>query len=355
MCVDDRYFYDILENTNQAVESVVIHPDGTWVNKDIDTDHPDAKLLNNNNISRPSIKTEDRKLSFGTQKTEIVSLDDDDEDIGAPTPSSLPHAQSRNASTSVRPSPSQTPSRKRGPAQFVDLTLSDDEEDYIPTVRARPDPPPTKRIRIDPPINTQRSTSETNGINPSLHSVLNGVSPASTARESHIRSPPSSISPRNDSTTIFRFNHSPSTLDNQPPPYHTIIQQQQDYTTAYQPTVQLNNQPIITSPSQSRPQLPSPTLSRPYPTPQYPSTTDITQRSPSLSPVLPAFLPPKQRPPISNNTDYLRSFQNGWEDSLNPSGRWRDDDYGDDDLDLEMARLPSSMFDADGNRDDDEY
>src|SRR5271170_408352 len=152
MSADARYFHDILENTNKAVESVIIHPDGTWVNKDIDTDHPDAKLLNNNTSSRPSVKTEDRKISFGAPKAEIVSLDDDDEDIGAPTPASLPHVQSRNASTSVRPSPSQTPSRKRGPAQFVDLTLSDDE-DYTPTVRARPDPPPTKRIRIDPPIN----------------------------------------------------------------------------------------------------------------------------------------------------------------------------------------------------------
>ena len=356
MCVDDRYFYDILENTNQAVESVVIHPDGTWVNKDIDTDHPDAKLLNNNNISRPSIKTEDRKLSFGTQKTEIVSLDDDDEDIGAPTPSSLPPPQSRNTSTSVRPSPSQTTSRKRGPAQFVDLTLSDDEEDYTLPIRARPDPPPPKRIRIDPPINTQRSTSETNGVNPSLHSVLNGVSPASTVRESHIRSPPSSISPRNDSTAVFRFNHSPATLDNQPPSYRSIQHQpqQQEYTPYGQPTIQLNNQPTITSPSQSRPQLPSPILTRTYPTPHQPATTDPTQRSPSLSPVLPAFSPPKQRPPISTHTDYLRSFQNDWDHSLNPSARWRDDDYGDDDLDLEMARLPSSMFDADGTRDDDD-
>jgi hypothetical protein len=353
MCADERYFYDILENTNKAVESVIIYPDGTWVNKDIDTDHPDAKLLNNNTTSRPSIKSEDRKISFGGTKPEIVSLDDDDEDIGAPTPSSLPPPQSRNTSTSVRPSPSQTPSsRKRGPAQFVDLTLSDDEEDYTPPVRARPNPPPPKRIRIDPPKNTQRSTSETNEVNPSLHSVLNGVSPTSTVRESHIRSPPSSISPRNDSTAVFRFNHSPATLDNQPASYRSVQTQQQEYN-PYQPTAQLNNLPTITSPTQSRPQLPSPTLTRTYPTPQYPATTDRTQRSPSLSPVLPAFSPPK-RPPAPNNTDYLRSFQNEWADSLNPSGRWGDDDYENEDLDLEMARLPSSMFDADGTQDDDD-
>ena len=153
---DDSYFYDILQNTNKAVESVIILPDGTWVNKDINTDHPDAKL-NNNNALRPSIK------SFTAPKAEAISLDSDDEDIGAPTPSSLPPAQSQNTSISVRP----RPSRKRTPAQFVDLTLTN-EEDHAPPVCARPDPPPTKRMRVDPQITTQRSTLETNGVNPSL-------------------------------------------------------------------------------------------------------------------------------------------------------------------------------------------
>jgi len=239
--------------------------------------------------------------------------------------------------------------------------LSDDE-DYTPPVRARPDPPPTKRIRIDPPIHTQRSTAETNGVNPSLHSVLNGVSPASTVRESHVRSPPSSISPRTDSTAVFRFNHSPATLDNQPASYlqaqppQQLQQQQQEYN-PYQATAQHNNQPTVHSPTHTRPQLPSPTFTRTYPTPQFPGTTDPSQRSPSASPVLPAFSPPKQRSSIVNPGDYLRSFQDEWVDSLNPSGagRWgEDDDYENEDLDLEMARLPSSMFDADGRQDDDD-
>ena len=361
MDIDERYFYDILENTNRAVESVIIHPDGTWVNKDIDTDHPDAKLLNNNNAPRPSVKAQDRRISFSTPKTEVVSLDDDDEDIGAPTPSSLPPAQSRNTSLSVRPSPSQTPSRKRAPTQFVDLTLSDDE-DYTPPVRARPGPAPTKRIRMDSAIIVPRSTSETNGVSPSLHSLLNSVSPTSTVRESHIRSPPSSISPRNETGAVFRFNHSPATLDNQPstfrtsqPPQQQQQQQQQEYP-PYKSAIQLNNQPTITSPIQSRLQLPSPALTRTYPTPQFPNAADTRRRSRSTSPVLPAFSPPKQRPPIAHNIDYLRSFQTDWEDSLNPGGgRWDDDYYGNEDLDLEMARLPSSMFDADGMQDDDEY
>lgn len=73
--------------------------------------------------------------------------------------------------------------------------------------------------------------------------------------------------------------------------------------------------------------------------------------------MLPAFSPPKQRSSIVNPGDYLRSFQDEWVDSLNPSGagRWgEDDDYENEDLDLEMARLPSSMFDADGRQDDDD-
>src|SRR5579862_1241782 len=126
--IDFRYFADILQRTNKAVESVIVHPDGTWTNKDIDSDHPDAKLLNNQSATRPRLESEDRrlssdrKLSFGPSKAEIVSLDDDDEDTGAPTPASLPLAPPRNASTSVRPSPgSSTPSRKRGPPQVVDL------------------------------------------------------------------------------------------------------------------------------------------------------------------------------------------------------------------------------------------
>ena len=125
-----------------------------------------------------------------------MSLDDEDDESGVPTPASLPPQQSRTASTSVRPSPGHTPSRKRGPPQVVDLTLSDDDDDLPPPVRNRPvNPPPTKRMRVDPPpTSSQRSTSETMGVS----SVLNGVSPApsSSMRESHIRSPPSSISPR---------------------------------------------------------------------------------------------------------------------------------------------------------------
>ena len=353
---DNSYFYDILQNTNKAVESVVIYPDGTWTNKDIDTDHPDAKLLNN---FRPIIKTEEYKPSFVTPKPEVVSLDDDDDEDRVPTPASLPPQQSRTTSASVRPSPGYTPSRKRGPPQVVDLTISDDD-DNPPPVRSRPVNPPPKRIRVDPPpSNNQRSTSEAMALG-RLSSVLNGVSPApsSSIRESHIRSPPSSISPRTDNSgNMFRFNHSPATLDSQPPLYRPI----QEYsfptiTTTLQP---LNPpfpiNPTIASPvQQSRPQLPSPTLSRSYP---ILTTNDPKPRSHSSSPVLPAFSPPKSRNTSANNS-FMRFDWDSFRDMSSGTRGWDGDrdDYDNEELDLEMARLPSSMFDADGRQDlDDPY
>jgi MIZ/SP-RING zinc finger len=353
---DYRYFHDILRNINKAVESVIIHPDGTWTNKDIDTDHPDAKLLNNN---QPNIKMEERQLSFSVPRTEVVSLDDDDDDDGVPTPASLPPLQlSRATSTSVRPSPGGQPSsRKRGPTQIVDLTLSDDEVD-TPPVRSRPvNPPPPKRFRVDIPSNNQRSTSETNGNN-LLNSVLNVVSPApSSARPSHIRSPPSSISPRNDTTTtMFRYNHSPATLDGQFPPFrdYTIPSTTPTLTSASFPS----NPPITTTTiQQPRAQLPSPTISRPYPTPQFPPNIPSPDpRSNSESPVLPAFSLSNSRNPSATN-----NFRINWslfQDMPNTGRTWDADrdDYENEDLDLEMARLPSSMFDADGREDlDDGY
>jgi hypothetical protein len=356
---DYSYFYDILQNTNKAVESVIIYPDGTWTNKDIDMDHPDAKLLNN---IRPIVKTEEPKLSFTTPKPEVVSLDDDDDENGVPTPASLPPQQSRAASTSVRPSPGHSSSRKRGPPQVVDLTLSDDDDD-LPPVRNRPvNLPPTKRLRVDlPPSNSQRSTSETMGLS-RVSSAFNGVSPApsSSIRESHIRSPPSSISPRNDTNSnMFRFNRSPATLDGQPPLFRPI----QEYTFPTTPTTipPLNPpfpiNPTITSPiQQSRPHLPSPTISRSYP---IPTNNNPEPRSHSASPVLPAFSPPKSRNSSGSNS-FMRFPWDSFRDMPNSSGTrgWDADrdDYENEELDLEMARLPSSMFDADGRQDlDDVY
>jgi hypothetical protein len=326
---------------------VIVHPDGTWTNKDIDTDHPDAKLLLNN---RPALKTEERKVSFGAPRPEIVSLDDDDDDQGAPTPASLPPVQSRAVSTSVRPTPAQSP-RKRGPPQIVDLTLSD-EEDILPVPR-RPVEPPSKRMRIDPPAppssltNGVRRVSLTNGISPaSTMSMVNGVSPISNSvRDSHIRSPPSSISPRND-TTAFQYQQPPTTdisassfrLDFPPPPR----------------------------------QLPSPSLlSHPFPTFPPKDPPNEEPRSHSSSPVLPVFAPVLHNRPsntttttttttttattnnnLTNSTNTLTNLRFDW-DSLAPGRPWDSDrdDIENEDLDLEMARLPSSMFDADGRRD----
>ena len=268
---DFSYFNDILLNTNKAVESVIIHPDGSWTNKDIDSDHPDAKFLTNA-PTQQTVRREtpiDRKLSFGPPKAEIVSLDDDDEETGAPTPASLPPQPSRMSSTSVRASPAVTPSRKRGPPQIVDLTLSEDEDDVTPARSVPPPgPPPAKRLRIDPPSQvTNRISNES--LNSRANPLMNGVSPNSTStRDSHIRSPPSSISPRNESVNVFRYNtQGPTTLE----PTQLLLRPNNDYSTYSTATPTLLNSPLpvnpsVTSPLGSRAQLPSPTLNRQYPT-----------------------------------------------------------------------------------------
>jgi hypothetical protein len=309
----------------------------------------------------------DRKISFGAPKPEIVSLDDDDEDTGAPTPASLPPPPQRTASASASASVGDSPvlpltpsSRKRGPPQIVDLTLSDDEDS--PPVVTRPIAPPPKRIRVDPPHNTQRSSSDsTSSLDRSLNAVLtNGVSTASssmrdTSREAHVRSPPSSISPRNETSgNMFRYNQQPTTLEPQQLQYRSM-----PYFTLPK-TTQLSN-PLSTLPS--RPPISSPTLLHPsYPSSSIAPKDTITTgpHSASVSPVLPAFSPPKNRTTSSTNS-FSRfdwdAFQQLPESSTARTWDPDRDDIENEDLDLEMARLPSSMFDADGQRDldDDDY
>jgi hypothetical protein len=358
----DGYFMDILEKTNKAVESVVIHPDGTWTNKDIDTDHPDAKFLTNN--IRPSSQ-EERKPAFVTIKPEIVSLDDDDEEPFAPTPSSLAQRSSREPSTSFRNSPSGS-TRKRGPPQIVDLTLSDDD-DIVPIRRPStqqpPQQPPSKRIRLGYTGETpQISIPQTNG-NARLSSIVDrGVpslnpsqSPTAQQPLQHIRSPPLSISPRNENPpNIFRPNHSPTTLDNPSTTARPLSNNHNTFPISTSPTLHRRPsfgvpaptpapQPSLPKPTPAplRPPVPaSPTFTRSYPTPTLPPEQT---RERSASPVLPAF---SNKP----RTNSLRNID--W-DNFRFSGT--DDEFDNPELDLEMARLPSSMFDADGTRDDSDY
>jgi len=397
----DGYFMDILEKTNGAVESVVIHPDGTWTNKDIDTDHPDAKLLNNSNSNNvePTPSQEERKL-FASMKPEVVSLDDDDEEPSVPTPASLPPRSSLERSTSMRPSPSVgggsgSSSRKRGPPQIVDLTLSDDDDEVLPAIRRpvsqkRPSQqPPAKRIRVaflgENPSQVS-TTPQTNGNGRRFSAIIDrgslshspttltppGPQPTQqtqqqTQQPSHIRSPPLSISPRNENPpNIFRPNHSPTLLDN---PLSSTRPISTSTTSPASATTNLFNRgPSFQAPPPNnvpqRPLLPA-TRIEPQPTRQfeppsgtlarssYPTPTTLTSndraqrlnnpRSRSASPVLPAF----SNKPLNNS---LRSVN--W-DNLWLNGA--DDDFENPELDLEMARLPSSMFDADGRQDDSDY
>jgi len=145
MLTENRYFNDILHHTNKAVQSVIIYPDGTWVDEDTDTANPDAKLLNannnnkNNNNNNTFSGAQARKISFRARKSEIILLDNDDEDSRAPTPT-----QSQTVSpSSVIPGSSLKVSRKRGPRQ-----VSSDEEESTPMTRARPDTRQVKKSRM---------------------------------------------------------------------------------------------------------------------------------------------------------------------------------------------------------------
>jgi hypothetical protein len=361
----DGYFNDILQNTNKAVESVIIHPDGTWTNKDIDIEHPDAKFLTTTQPTKPEQPPFERRISFGPPKAEIVSLDDDEEETGAPTPASLP-PPTRVSSSSFRASPVvTTPSRKRGPPQVVDLTLSDDEDEEPPPRARNPPQPPAKRLRIDPPANLNRSSMDSSSSGGRSNPLMNGVSPSpSTMRENQIQSPPSSISPRNESGNVFRYNTQPNgTLEPS-----QLLRPQSDYPNYSAARIPLNNSvpvnPSISPPIPSRPQLPSPTLNRQFAsnlTPVNPvrSIDRVVERDHSVSPVLPAFQPPIQRTNTNNLSNSFVSFD--WDAFQNPvindARTWNEtqDDLENEELDLEMARLPSSMFDADNQQDSDDY
>jgi hypothetical protein len=238
---------------------------------------------------------------------------------------------------------SQTPARKRGPPQVVDLTLSDDDD--VPPVTRRPVANPAKRMRLDPmPTSAGRSPStSSNGMSRSSlvsNGVGNGRSPVSSSvRESHSRSPPSSsISPRNDTSSTFQYNIQATPTPSSP--FHPVDK-------GFPPP------PVR--------QLPSPSLSRVPAIPADNSDHDNDSiRDESESPVLPVFSPVTARP-ASQNNDFtnLRLDWDSFRDMPGPQPRVWDserDEIENEDLDLEMARLPSSMFDADGREDDsDDY
>jgi hypothetical protein len=153
---------------------------------------------------------------------------------------------------------------------------------------------------------------------------------------------------------MFRYNQQPTTLEPQQLQYRSMA------SFPLPKTTQLDH-PLFPLPS--RVPVSSPTLlNRPYPSSSIAPKDTITNepRSASISPVLPAFSPPKNRTTSSSNS-FARfdwdAFQQLPESSTARTWDPDRDDIENEDLDLEMARLPSSMFDADGQQDldDDDY
>jgi hypothetical protein len=100
-----RYFQDILANTPKSVDSVTIHPDGTW----------SADTSSGKDTSSSDSDADSDDIIEITDSRAINST------LGGGTPRSL--VQTPSSSTSTGPSRGQ----KRPQPEVIDLTLSDDD------------------------------------------------------------------------------------------------------------------------------------------------------------------------------------------------------------------------------------
>ncbi|KAK1832276.1 E3 SUMO-protein ligase pli1 [Podospora conica] len=121
----DEYVRDILTRTSDSVEQVTIEPNGTW--------------------ALPGAKRESRSLPNGSS---LLDLDDFEIDV-KPNMNKTPTSNRVYAPISLIGTPNTTASRdssaparssSKRPAEVIDLTLSDDEDD---------DPRPAKRQNLD--------------------------------------------------------------------------------------------------------------------------------------------------------------------------------------------------------------
>ncbi|CAM0141614.1 E3 SUMO-protein ligase pli1 [Umbelopsis sp. WA50703] len=132
--VIDGYFSDILQNTPQDQEAVVVEEDGVWrLPKD-----PSSRSLS----SSPQPSSHKRSASAlrdntpATSLTEEVTVIDDEDDI-----QNTPAASIKSTDTPVS---QRSSSKKQRTMEVIDLTLSSDEEEKDDNVakKAQPDPAP---------------------------------------------------------------------------------------------------------------------------------------------------------------------------------------------------------------------
>ncbi|KAI0801178.1 PINIT domain-containing protein [Fomes fomentarius] len=146
----DGYFDDILKNTHEDIEDVIVEADGQWHTDDNKYGSPEWRAAHP--VAPPPkpvvpVKREPSpmKLMNGADRpragTPIEISDSEDEDEGRvkrelspSTDGYLPHpSRSVSGSQSAQPTRSQLP-------DIIDLTLSDDDE--LPSLRAAPPAPP---------------------------------------------------------------------------------------------------------------------------------------------------------------------------------------------------------------------
>ncbi|KAI9278668.1 PINIT domain-containing protein [Phascolomyces articulosus] len=119
----DGYFKDILNTVGQHADTVRIGPSGEVQQVKEEPDVSDAASSTSASSSHPT----NNRLSSATADTAITIIDDDNEDDDAEGAIEL-RGVKRPASEEL-PTRDTPPAQRRTPANFIDLTLSDDEDE----------------------------------------------------------------------------------------------------------------------------------------------------------------------------------------------------------------------------------
>lgn len=129
----DEYAKGILDNTSQSTEQVTIEPDGQW--KTADASYPEAKKSRHSNVNHSLIDVDD-----------VVALEDFSV---ASTRNTQTPISKLNTPVSAQASGSPAGNKKR-PAEVIDLTLSDSDDEPIvrPPKRQNQGPTPTPGLSL---------------------------------------------------------------------------------------------------------------------------------------------------------------------------------------------------------------
>ncbi|KAF7970527.1 hypothetical protein HWV62_23777 [Athelia sp. TMB] len=197
-CRSSLYFDDILKQTSEGVEDVIVEADGEWHTSDNKygsskwrSTH--APILPKAPSLPPPPKPESLNQNGKKKAIEIMVLDSDDEDDEGRVKRELsPSFASGSSSTANHvPPPSQSP------GDVIDLTLdSDDECPPLPSKTAEKRKAPdygvasptelhSKRSRVDIPLQIPRANGHVNGTSANGHINGTTISPSALSMQHH--------------------------------------------------------------------------------------------------------------------------------------------------------------------------